>query len=163
MAYFICLKSLRSLGEFRKKNPHVKIPPKFPCANFQSLCIFKNTKFYSEIILLSFRPIRPFGPAAAHSHFFNQPIFPPLPTRPRPPGRPSPPSRPNRPSVVFFLPHRSQEWCRRRLASRRLHGRPDASTGREKRPHLIPLHFPPLIGAIPPLFNPGNWRLQPLH
>jgi hypothetical protein len=41
MAYFIFLKSLRSLGEFRK-NPHVKIPPKSPCANFQSLGIFKN-------------------------------------------------------------------------------------------------------------------------
>jgi hypothetical protein len=30
------LKSLKSLEEFRK-NPHVKIPPKSPCANFQSL------------------------------------------------------------------------------------------------------------------------------
>jgi hypothetical protein len=68
MAYFLFLKSLRSLGEFRK-NPYVKIPPKSPCANFQSLCIFKNPKFYSEIILLSFRPIWPFGPAAAHSFF----------------------------------------------------------------------------------------------
>jgi hypothetical protein len=68
MAYFIFLKSLRSLAEFRK-NPHVKIPPKSPCANFQSLCIFKNQKFYSEIILLIFRTIRPFGPAEAHSFF----------------------------------------------------------------------------------------------
>jgi hypothetical protein len=50
-----------------------------------------------------------------------------------------------------------------RPASRRLHGRLDASTGREKWPRLIPLHFTPLIGAIPPLFNPGNWRLQPYH
>jgi hypothetical protein len=33
MAYFIFLKSLRSIGEFRK-NPHVKIPPKSPCTNF---------------------------------------------------------------------------------------------------------------------------------
>jgi hypothetical protein len=30
-----------SLEEFRK-NPHVKISPKSPCANFQSLGIFKN-------------------------------------------------------------------------------------------------------------------------
>jgi hypothetical protein len=155
MAYFIFLKSLRSLGEFRK-NPHIKIPPKFPCANFQRLCIFKNPKFYSEIILLSFRLIRRFGPAVAHSFFSNQQIFPPLPTRPRPPGWPSPPSRPNRPPVVFFLPHRSQARRCHRSASRRLHGRPDASTGREKRPHLIPLHFPPFIGVISPLFNPGN-------
>jgi hypothetical protein len=35
---------LRSLEEFRK-NPHVKIPPKFPCANFQSLGKFKKSKF----------------------------------------------------------------------------------------------------------------------
>jgi hypothetical protein len=162
MAYFIFLKSLRSLGEFRK-NPHVKIPPKFPCANFQSLRIFKNQKFYSEIILLSFRPIRPFGPAVAHSFFSYRPIFPPLPTWPRPPGRPSPPSRPNRPPVVFFLPHRSQARRRHRPALRRLHGHPDASTRREKQLHLIPLHFPALIGAIPPLFNPRNRRLQPRH
>jgi hypothetical protein len=35
---------LRSLEEFRK-NPHVKIPPKSPCANFQSLCILENSNF----------------------------------------------------------------------------------------------------------------------
>jgi hypothetical protein len=38
--YFF-LKSLRSLEEFRK-NPHVKIPPKSPSTNFQSLAIIKN-------------------------------------------------------------------------------------------------------------------------
>jgi hypothetical protein len=36
MAYFIFLKYLDSLEDFRK-NPHVKIPSKSPCANFQSL------------------------------------------------------------------------------------------------------------------------------
>jgi hypothetical protein len=41
------------------KNPHIKIPPKSPPTNFQSLCIFKKSKMYSEIILLRFRPIRP--------------------------------------------------------------------------------------------------------
>jgi hypothetical protein len=41
MAYFIFLKSLRRLEEFRK-NSHAKIPPKSSCANFQSLGIFKN-------------------------------------------------------------------------------------------------------------------------
>jgi hypothetical protein len=40
MAYYIFLKSLRNLEEFRK-NPHVKIPPKSP-TNFQSLGKFKN-------------------------------------------------------------------------------------------------------------------------
>jgi hypothetical protein len=44
MAYFIFLKYLRRLEEFRK-NPHVKIPPKSPCANFQSRGIFKNSIF----------------------------------------------------------------------------------------------------------------------
>jgi hypothetical protein len=54
MAYFIFPKYLRSLEEFRK-NPHVKIPPKSPCANFQSLGKFKN--YFSS---LSARPtLRP--------------------------------------------------------------------------------------------------------
>jgi hypothetical protein len=138
MAYFSFLKSLRSLGECRK-NPHVKIPPKSPWANFQSLCIFKKSKFYSEIILLSFRPSR--GPF----FFFFQPA-----------DFPSPPhwasaSRPAQPTITA------------QPASRCLHSCPNASTGREKWPHLITLHFPPLIGAISPLFNPRNRRLQPRH
>jgi hypothetical protein len=41
MAYFIFLKYLRSLEEFRK-NLHVKIPPKSHCANFQSVGKFKK-------------------------------------------------------------------------------------------------------------------------
>jgi hypothetical protein len=44
MAYYIFLKSLRILEEF-KKNPHIKIPPKSPCINFQSLEKFKNLIF----------------------------------------------------------------------------------------------------------------------
>jgi hypothetical protein len=58
MAYFIFLKYLRSLEEFRK-NPHVKIPPKSPCANFQSLDIFKKLIFIQKGIFFGFRPIRP--------------------------------------------------------------------------------------------------------
>jgi hypothetical protein len=58
MAYFIFLKSLRSLEEFRK-NPYVKIPPKSSCANFQSLAIFKNLIFIQKGIFFGFRPIRP--------------------------------------------------------------------------------------------------------
>jgi hypothetical protein len=64
MAYYIFLKSLRGLGEFRK-NPHVKIPPKSPCANFQSLGKFKNPIFNSEILFPYFRPGRPCGPLGA--------------------------------------------------------------------------------------------------
>jgi hypothetical protein len=44
MSYFIFLKYLRSLEEFRK-NPHVKILPKSPCANFQRLGKLKNLIF----------------------------------------------------------------------------------------------------------------------
>jgi hypothetical protein len=58
MAYSIFLKYLRSLEEFRK-NPHVKIPPKSSCANFQSFGIFKNLIFIQKGIFFGFRPIQP--------------------------------------------------------------------------------------------------------
>jgi hypothetical protein len=62
MAWHISfLKYLRSLEEFRK-NPHVKISPNFPCANFQSLGKFKNPIFNSKIFLLHFRLSYPFRP-----------------------------------------------------------------------------------------------------
>jgi hypothetical protein len=61
MAYYIFLKSLRSSEEFRK-NPHVKIPPKSPCATFQSLGKFRNPNFNSEILFPCFRLGRPCGP-----------------------------------------------------------------------------------------------------
>jgi hypothetical protein len=61
MAYYIFLKSLRSLEEFRK-NPHVKIPPKSPCVNFQSLGKFRKPIFNSEILFPCFRPGRPCSP-----------------------------------------------------------------------------------------------------
>jgi hypothetical protein len=57
MAYYIFLKSLRSLEEF-SKNPHNKISPKSPPTNFQSLCIFKNPISYSKRI---------FPPNSGHS------------------------------------------------------------------------------------------------
>jgi hypothetical protein len=61
MAYYIFLKYLRSLEEFRK-NPHVKIPLKSPCPNFQCLGKFRNPIFISEILFPCFRPGRPCGP-----------------------------------------------------------------------------------------------------
>jgi hypothetical protein len=69
MAYYIFLKSLRSLEEFRK-NPHVKIPPKSPFTNFQILGKFKNLIFNSEILFLlisaraTLRPTWPLSPAS---------------------------------------------------------------------------------------------------
>jgi hypothetical protein len=69
MAYFIFLKYLDSRDDFGK-NPHVKIPPKSPCANFQSLGIFKISIFnqkrffstFGPIGLAASRRIRPFIP-----------------------------------------------------------------------------------------------------
>jgi hypothetical protein len=64
MANYIFLKSLRNLEEFRK-NPHVKIPPKSPCAKFQSLGKFKNPIFIRKEFFLRIQPTwlsRP-GPA----------------------------------------------------------------------------------------------------
>jgi hypothetical protein len=78
MAYFIFLKYLRSLEEFRK-NPHVKIPPKSSCANFQSLGIFKNQILFRKEFFRRFWPIRPFGPATAHLRFFSTSFFYPPP------------------------------------------------------------------------------------
>jgi hypothetical protein len=64
MAYYIFLKSLRSLEEFRK-NPHVKIPHKSPSTNFQSLGKFKNPIFNSEILFLAFGPADPMARSAS--------------------------------------------------------------------------------------------------
>jgi hypothetical protein len=64
MAYYIFLKSLRSLEEFRK-NPHVKIPPKSPSTNFQSLGKLKNPIFNSEILFLAFGPADPVARSAS--------------------------------------------------------------------------------------------------
>jgi hypothetical protein len=61
MAYHIFLKSLRSLEEFRK-NPHVKIPPKSPSTNFQSLDKFKNPILIQKFLFSDFQPGRPRGP-----------------------------------------------------------------------------------------------------
>jgi hypothetical protein len=56
MAYYIFLKSLRSLEEFRK-NPHVKIPPKSSCANFQALVNSKIQFLIQKFFfLISARP-----------------------------------------------------------------------------------------------------------
>jgi hypothetical protein len=56
MAYYIFLKSLRSLEEFRK-NPHVKIPPKSPSTNFQTLGKFKNPILIQKFFFLAFGPL----------------------------------------------------------------------------------------------------------
>jgi hypothetical protein len=84
MAYFIFLKYLDSLEEFRK-NPHVKIPPKSSPTNFQSLGIFKNQiviqKKNSSLSAQSAQqPAGPSGLSASHGPFFSfqPPVPPPL-------------------------------------------------------------------------------------
>jgi hypothetical protein len=71
-AYYIFLKSLRSLEEFRK-NPHLKIPPKSSCANFQSLGKLKNLIFIRKRIFLRFQPNRPGGQPARPASQPSQP------------------------------------------------------------------------------------------
>jgi hypothetical protein len=78
--------------------------------------VYSKIKFYSEKnFSRHFRPIRPFGPTAAHSFFFFsfQPAAPPLPTGPRPLGRPSRPACRWRPAE---LPPPPQEDASSRAA-----------------------------------------------
>jgi hypothetical protein len=128
MAYYIFLKSLRSLEEFRK-NPHVKIPPKSSSTIFQSLAKFKNQILIRKFFF--FFPFLAFGPAdpAARQASSAQPAtsLPPpsralacrpaqatlsRPTRPSQPTRPSGPAAPassssRRPSAALSLPPRA--------------------------------------------------------
>jgi hypothetical protein len=70
MTYYIFLKSLRSLEEFRK-NPHVKIPSKFSSTNFQSLSKFKNPILIQKFFFLAF------GPANLAARSASSPASPP--------------------------------------------------------------------------------------
>jgi hypothetical protein len=98
------LKSLRSLEEFRK-NPHVKIPPKSPSINFQSLGKFKNPIFTSEILFLDF------GPADLAAHPASQPSQPTgraAPVGRNRPGRPILPARRSRVRGKYVFPFGSR-------------------------------------------------------
>jgi hypothetical protein len=100
MAYYIFLKSCRSLEEFRK-NPHVKITPKSPSTNFQSLGKLKNPIFNSEILFLDF------GPADLAAHPASQPSQPTghaVSHRPKAPGRPIQPARRSRLHGKYVFP-----------------------------------------------------------
>jgi hypothetical protein len=83
MAYYIFLKSLRSLEEFRK-NPHVKIPPKSSSTNFPSLGKFKIQFLFENIYSSDFSPLGSAG----------LPTPPALACRPAQPPQPKPPSPP---------------------------------------------------------------------
>jgi hypothetical protein len=92
MAYYIFLKSLRSLEEFRK-NPHVKIPPKSPSTNFQSLDKFKN-----PILIQKFLFFLIFGPADPVARLASGPASPPV--APSPQAKIARPAHPARASVA---------------------------------------------------------------
>jgi hypothetical protein len=118
--------------------------------------VYSKIKFYSEKNFPHhFRPTRPFSPV----FFFTGRFSLPSPTGPRPPGRPSTPARPNRPPASsFHTDDRRARRCRR-PASRRLHGRPDASTGRKDNGRINPHHFPITRRHFPSSIT-GNQRLQ---
>jgi hypothetical protein len=100
MAYYNFLKSLRSLEEFRK-NPHIKIPPKSPPTNFQSLVIFKNPIFILTQIFLQHSAQSAQQPADLLSLLVHsaQPAFFLLPQRSKEP--PPPPFS----ATPSFTPH----------------------------------------------------------
>jgi hypothetical protein len=92
MACYIFLKSLRSLEEFRK-NPHVKIPPKSPSTNFQSLDKFKNPILIQKFLFPDFWPGRPRSPLGLWP---SQPTGRVVPAGRNRPGRPIQPARRSR-------------------------------------------------------------------
>jgi hypothetical protein len=148
MAYYIFLKSLTSLEEFRK-NLHVKIPPKSPCANFQSLGIFKNRILFRK----------EFSPSLSAQSFFYRPIFPPLLHWASASQPAQATARPNQPPSSSSHTDIGRTRCCRRPASRRLHGRPDASSGRKETAASIPIISPITRRHFPSSIT-GNRRLQ---
>jgi hypothetical protein len=111
MAYFIFLKYLDGLEDFRK-TPHIKIPP----TNFQSLGIFKNQIFIRKRIFPSLsaqsaqQPAAPSGLSAQPRPllFFSSPTD----RSPSPhwasASLPAQPALTAQPALFFLLQHRSK-------------------------------------------------------
>jgi hypothetical protein len=161
MAYFIFLKSLRSLGEFRKKILMSKFLLNL-LVQISKALVYSKIKFYSEKNFpRHFRPIQPFGPAMAHSFLFQPAVFlPPLPHWASA-SRTAQPILTAQSATFFFLPHRS----RARTVPPAGLAPPPGSTltpppEEKKMAASIPF-IPPLIGAISPSSITGNRRLQP--
>jgi hypothetical protein len=140
--------------------------------------VYSKINFYSEKNSpRHFRPHLAFRP----NHLFLLPAdFPPLPhwatafrpTQPttRPSGRPSPPhgppGRPSPPHAFFLLPHRRRARTTPPPAGLTSPPRsPQRSHRKRKIAASIFPSFPPINRhhSPPPLFNPGNQRLQPHH
>jgi hypothetical protein len=149
MAYYIFLKFLRCLEEFRK-NPHVKIPPKSSSTIFQSLAKFKNQILIRKFF---FFPFFAFGPAdlAARQASSAQPAtsFPPpspaLACRPAQATHLPGPTRPSRSPVPYLQPRPAPP--------------PFRSCAAAPPPPGLP--WPPFLPAraTPPSFTP--WPLLP--
>jgi hypothetical protein len=79
MTYFIFLKSLRSLEEFRN-NPHVQIPSRSPCKISQSHSKFQIHLKFKNKFPFEFSPgSGPAGPThPTLAHLTSQPIGSPL-------------------------------------------------------------------------------------
>jgi hypothetical protein len=151
MTYFIFRKSLRSLEEFRK-NPHVKIPPKSPCVDFQSHGIFKNQILFGKEFFPSLRAHPAYRPNRGPFFFFSQPAAPILPTGPRPLGRPS------RPACWWCpaeLPPPPQEDASSRAAFA-LSSCPADRWTPPVIPHLRPARARPRRHHLPPLPTPPS-------
>jgi hypothetical protein len=150
MTYFIFLKSLRSLEDFWKI-----LMSKFLLnllVQISKALLYSKIKFYSEKnFSRHFQPIRPFGPAVAHSFFSFEPAAPPLPTGPRPLGWPSRSARRWRPTKLPPPPQEDASSHAAFALSSRLadrwtppvipHLRP--ARARSRRHHLPPLPTSP--------------------
>jgi hypothetical protein len=157
MAYFIFLKYLRSLEGFRK-NPHVKIPPKSPPTNFQSLGIFKNQILFRKEFFRHFGPSFSFRPSRGPPPF----SFPnsaarsaQLATRRWRPARLPPPSRGDASSHAAFAPLHAQLTGGPHLSSL-TSGSARAQTRRHRLP---PLPAPPSStprNAAPSRYSPHH-------
>jgi hypothetical protein len=140
MAYYIFLKSLRSLEEFRK-NPHVKIPPKSPSTNFQSLDKFKNPILIQKFFFFAL------GPANLAARSASGPASPPA--APYPQVKPSRPAHPARASVASSWEIRFPFWF---------------APSRAGRLSLVSPSSGPRLSAIFPTAptDPGRFQPSPL-
>jgi hypothetical protein len=145
------LKSWRILEEFRK-NPHLKISPKSPSTNFQSLAIIKNQIFIQKRIFLHFRPSgqpaysasRPTPPSGlCFPHPACRPMLPP---GLRPVARPSWPTR-EVISLFATQPPLSSAQSRRRV---KLPWLPQPSP---RPPPLMADRYPSLILALITIYS----------
>jgi hypothetical protein len=116
------------------KNPHVKIPPKSPFTNFQSLGKFKNPIFNSEILFLDL------GLADLAAHPTSQPSQPTgraAPADQNRPGRPIQPARRSHVRGKYVFPFGSRLLSRPPLPRLSVNRAPAISSV----PHLQPLEL----------------------